>query len=370
MKEDDEELQCYSNYDTSDDEGTLTIVAPHEESPKKRKTTPSPKSRKKMRGEGGEVPQEVIELIQSGIDEMLEEKAERTHLTAIHVKNIIKNVMTDENVLTMVRNTVLGLPGDGPTSSAVYEPTLTRAKTKELMEQQAAGMGQSNIWAGLSNHAAKTASTFTQETQALVSVDFPDEDEDEEYRPEADQLHSDEESFVSGGSPCTPSTLQSASTPGSQHNLITPGSSRSDGVGTPSSQDAGVFKTPNTQKSSVQRVLSFDKTQEEVVSQRTRSKLPLTETSLEWLEMAFQPPDVTTDMYDTVVDNEEWKEFLIDFIHPLSMSLQYACLFLVYSIVVVVVVDNEEWKEFLIDFIHPLSMSLLHTCPFLCIVVV
>lgn len=59
---------------------------------------------------------------------------------------------------------------------------------------------------------------------------------------------------------------------------------------------------------------------QEVVSQRTRSKLPLTETPLECLEMAFQPPDVTTDMYETEVDNEEWKEFLIDFIHPLSMS--------------------------------------------------
>lgn len=35
--------------------------------------------------------------------------------------------------------------------------------------------------------------------------------------------------------------------------------------------------------------------------------------------MAFQPPDVTTDMYETEVENEEWKEFLIDFIHPLSM---------------------------------------------------
>lgn len=38
----------------------------------------------------GHVPQEVIELIQSGIDEVLEEKVERTHLTANHVKNIIK----------------------------------------------------------------------------------------------------------------------------------------------------------------------------------------------------------------------------------------------------------------------------------------
>lgn len=44
----------------------------------------------RRREECGEVPQEVVELIQSGIDDMLEEKAERTHLTAIHVKNIIK----------------------------------------------------------------------------------------------------------------------------------------------------------------------------------------------------------------------------------------------------------------------------------------
>ena len=62
-----------------------------------------------------------------------------------------------------------------------------------------------------------------------------------------------------------------------------------------------------------------------MVSQRTRSKLPLTETPLECLEMAFRPPDVTTDMYETEVDNEEWKEFLIDFIHPLSMILPIIC---------------------------------------------
>lgn len=39
-----------------------------------------------------------------------------------------QNVMTDENVLAMVRNTVLGL--QEADASAVYEPTLTRAKTK------------------------------------------------------------------------------------------------------------------------------------------------------------------------------------------------------------------------------------------------
>ena len=56
------------------------------------------------------------------------------------------------------------------------------------MEQQAAGRGQSNIWAGLSNHTASPVRAFNPETQALVSVDFPDEDEDEEYHPEADQV--------------------------------------------------------------------------------------------------------------------------------------------------------------------------------------
>lgn len=56
------------------------------------------------------------------------------------------------------------------------------------------------------------------------------------------------------------------------------------------------------------------------MSQRTRSKLPLTETPLEFLEMAFKPPDVTEDMFEAAVVDDDWKTFLIDFIHPLSMS--------------------------------------------------
>ena len=56
-----------------------------------------------------------------------------------------------------------------------------------------------------------------------------------------------------------------------------------------------------------------------LVSQRTRSKLPLKETPLECLEMAFKPPDVTDDMYESEVLDDDWKTFLIDFIHPLRM---------------------------------------------------
>ncbi|XP_045593427.2 GON-4-like protein isoform X1 [Procambarus clarkii] len=310
----------------SDDDGGLTIVA-HEDIPQKRKGMTSPaRSKKKVRGVEGDVPQEVIELIQSGIDEVLEEKAERTHLTAIHVKNIIKNVMTDENVLAMVRNTILGIHGKGAETSAVYEQTLTRAKTKELMEQQAAGVGSGNIWAGLSNSSAGGSTSLNPETQALATTDFPEEDEDEEYRPDVDEhFFSDDESLVSTGvgsetgspmTPCTPSSYVHT-TPGSFNSLNTPHSSR---MSTPRNQRLMVLKTPSVQKKNVQRILDFDtvKSKEEVVSQRTRSKLPLTETPLECLEMAFKPPDVTNDMYETEVDNDDWKTFLIDFIHPLK----------------------------------------------------
>ncbi|XP_063614376.1 GON-4-like protein [Penaeus indicus] len=311
------------NRDSDDDDGCgLTIVA-QEEQPKKRKASPQKRPKKRMRTDDeGHVPQEVIELIQSGIDEVLEEKAERTHLTANHVKNIIKNVMTDENVLAMVRNTVLGLQEADAT--AVYEPTLTRAKTKELMKQKGA-ISTVNIWAGLSNSSERVKPAVYHETRALATTEFPEEDEDEEYRPDADeQLHSDDESFISTGfgsdmgSPYTPSTPQSQYTSGSRSCVNTPTSSC---MSTPIDQHVQPFKAPTLQQKAVQRALTFDSAasnKEELVSQRTRSKLPLTETPLECLEMAFKPPDVTKDMYGTVVDDEEWKRFLIDFIHPLN----------------------------------------------------
>ncbi|XP_027230586.2 GON-4-like protein [Penaeus vannamei] len=311
------------NKDSDDDDGCgLTIVA-QEEQPKKRKASPQKRPKKRMRTDDeGHVPQEVIELIQSGIDEVLEEKAERTHLTANHVKNIIKNVMTDENVLAMVRNTVLGL--QEADASAVYEPTLTRAKTKELMMQKGA-ISTVNIWAGLSNSTERVKPAVYHETRALATTEFPEEDEDEEYCPDADeQLHSDDESFISTGfgsdmgSPYTPSTPQSQYTSGSRSCVNTPASSC---MSTPVDQHVQPFKAPTLQQKAVQRALTFDSAvnnKEELVSQRTRSKLPLTETPLECLEMAFKPPDVTKDMYGTVVDDEEWKRFLIDFIHPLN----------------------------------------------------
>lgn len=49
---------------------------------------------------------------------------------------------------------------------------------------------------------------------------------------------------------------------------------------------------------------------DDLIGSRTRSKLPLNDTPLEHLELAFVPPDISTDMYDSDCDNEEWRKFL------------------------------------------------------------
>lgn len=56
----------------------------------------------------------------------------------------------------------------------------------------------------------------------------------------------------------------------------------------------------------------------DVIGQRTRSKLSLSETPLETIEQAFIPPDITTDMYNTKCDNADWLNFLKDLQLPLD----------------------------------------------------
>jgi hypothetical protein len=57
---------------------------------------------------------------------------------------------------------------------------------------------------------------------------------------------------------------------------------------------------------------------QESIGQRTRSKLSLSDTPLEMIENAFVPPDITTDMYDSECDDDNWKDFLKNFTEPLS----------------------------------------------------
>jgi len=67
-------------------------------------------------------------------------------------------------------------------------------------------------------------------------------------------------------------------------------------------------------------------TQEEVIARRTRSKLSLSDTPLEEIEKSFVPPDVPPGYYDsnlneTAGDNDDWHEFLKEFMEPLPPGM-------------------------------------------------
>lgn len=72
----------------------------------------------------------------------------------------------------------------------------------------------------------------------------------------------------------------------------------------------GVFKIPATKEK--------EQIEEANIALRTRSKLCLSSTPLEVIEEAFIPPDITTDMYDMDVDDDDWKDFLKKFCRPLD----------------------------------------------------
>ncbi|XP_076360289.1 uncharacterized protein LOC143252283 [Tachypleus tridentatus] len=236
--------------------------------------------------------EELLEGIDGEIDRVLEERAKRNRLTAANVKNILKHVITNEHVLSMVRNTMRSEEGvDSEIEEAVYEPKLTRSKVKELREKQG------NLsWAF---SPMKTSSM----SKKLLEDDFSDDDSslDDEYNPGMEIHNSDDdddtESVLSSqaselGSPLP---VHNASAVHSQENV---------------DEDSTRVQLPDS--------TTDLKTEEDRIALRTRSKLPLIDTPLEAIEAAFVAPDITPDMYDSDCDDEEWRNFLNDFRKPLE----------------------------------------------------
>ncbi|XP_050403197.2 GON-4-like protein [Patella vulgata] len=243
------------------------------------------------------------------LENKLEEKASRNNLTASNVKSILHQVITNKDVVEMVKNTLTifeeAQSQDAGRTGNVYEPKMTRSKMKEVIEQ--GKMPQ--VW------PLTPVKNNTRSKPSFLEMQFTD-DEDEEYNPEKDKealLHdSDDESMLSShasdfGSPCpqTPTTpsVNPVSTPSSDL-FLSPqvpvkrsvktdlGHAFNQASMTVNEENLGKFETDDT------------------IARRTRSKLPLTTTSLSELESTFVAPDITEDMYDTLCDDSEWQEFL------------------------------------------------------------
>ncbi|XP_071445491.1 uncharacterized protein mute [Hetaerina americana] len=241
-----------------------------------------------------------FEDMEDEIERQLDAKAAKSNLSVSNVKNILKSVITNEDVMAMVRHSMLN---DGDGSWLTYEPKLTRAKAKELMKAQPEMTQQ-----------LFTPTKKQSECQILIEKELSEDSSDDEYKPLEDEFEQseDEKSSVADSlsSPVrkvtTPTFLLSPeirSMDGKDEDTVT---NVECGTQTCWSED-GLFKIPQ-----VRQELA-EKSEQENIGQRTRSKLSLNNTPLEVIESAFVPPDITTDMYDSDCDDEEWTAFLKDF---------------------------------------------------------
>ncbi|KAG7203190.1 hypothetical protein KM043_010297 [Ampulex compressa] len=232
----------------------------------------------------------VLNEMEEEIERQLDAKAAKTNLTATNVKNILKHVITNEHVMAMVQKRL-----QDAEDNVVFEPKLTRAKAKELAAAQV------NIpWPITSVKKAPS------EVQVLIEEELPEDSSDEEYNPEQDKQSDDDREAENS----TNSDVESQSS--TLANVCDPHLNNR-----PKSPDIqydpeGIFKIP---------CIPHVPTEEENIGQRTRSKLCLSETSLEQIEQAFVPPDITTDMYDWDCDiDEDWDNFLKEFTQPLTQE--------------------------------------------------
>lgn len=93
----------------------------------------SPRRKKPLRIEPGE--KEVIDSVESEIEDALTEKAFKSKLTTANVKHILKHVISNEHVLAMVRQSE---DPDAAVEAVEYEPKLTRAKAKYVITMRRA----------------------------------------------------------------------------------------------------------------------------------------------------------------------------------------------------------------------------------------
>lgn len=70
----------------------------------------------------------IIESIEEELEKRLEEKASKSNLNVVNVKNIIRQIVTNKNVLALVRKAED--PECEEDFEPEYEPKLTRAKAK------------------------------------------------------------------------------------------------------------------------------------------------------------------------------------------------------------------------------------------------
>lgn len=253
----------------------------------------------KMKYNNVEVPEEIIRECNLILDNTLDNKARSLNMSSSQVKMVLKSVIQSPELLAMLRNAgAAEVVASDPAAAA--EPKMTRAMIKKCQE-----VGDT-VWIVPPITPQKAPNA---EIMALFSEEWPEETggDDPDFFPDLDPVVSDEDSMFSISEHGTPGASQ-----GSCSVYTTPNSilSESRTLMTPSE-----FKRPNPAPSpsvtgSASRVLNFEGALTQAEGYATRSRMPLTDTTIEQLEQQFIPFDITPDMYEINCDNDDYSDFL------------------------------------------------------------
>ncbi|XP_043310179.1 GON-4-like protein isoform X2 [Cervus canadensis] len=265
------------------------------------------------------------------LDRTLEDGAKQHNLTAVNVRNILHEVITNEHVVAMMK-AAISETEDMP----MFEPKMTRSKLKEVVEKGVV-IPTWNI------SPIKKANEI--KPPQFVDIHLEDDDSsDEEYQPDDEEedetaeeslLESDVESTASSPRGAKKSRLRQSSemTETDEESGIL---SEAEKVAAPAIRHISAEVVPmgpppppkpkQTRDSAFMEKLhavdeelasspvcmdSFQPMDDSLIAFRTRSKMPLKDVPLGQLEAELRAPDITPDMYDpNTADDEDWKMWL------------------------------------------------------------
>ncbi|KAL6032670.1 hypothetical protein STEG23_025034 [Scotinomys teguina] len=303
----------------------------NEESDKRKKTKKGTK--RKRDGKDREQGTMAHDLkLDDMLDRTLEDGAKQHNLTAVNVRNILHEVITNEHVVAMMK-AAISETEDMP----LFEPKMTRSKLKEVVEKGVV-IPTWNI------SPIKKANEIKQPPQ-FVDIHLEEDDSsDEEYQPDEEEedetaeeslLESDVESTASSprgvkrsrlrASSEVPETDEESGMLSEVEKVTTPAvrhvSAEVVPMGPPpppkpmQTRDSAFMEKLNAVEeelaSSPVCMDPFQPMEDSLIAFRTRSKMPLKDVPLGQLEAELQAPDITPDMYDpNTADDEDWKMWL------------------------------------------------------------
>uniref|UniRef100_A0A1A7XBV9 Gon-4-like (C.elegans) n=1 Tax=Iconisemion striatum TaxID=60296 RepID=A0A1A7XBV9_9TELE len=258
------------------------------------------------------------------LDQSLETKSKQHNLTAVNVKNIIHEVITNEHVVAMMKAAINETEAVPP-----FEPKMTRSKLKEVVEKGVV-IPTWNI------SPIKKSSDLTK-TPQFVDIPLADEDSsDEEYRPdEEEEDETAEDTFQESDMESTASSPRGSRLNRGEEDSCSPWQtsrtrSRRVKVGLMGPPPPPKAPPPKGITDSIflerlhaveeelagclkpYQLMSESEEESGVMACRTRSKRPLRNVPLGQLEAKLQAPDITPDMYDSssAPEDKDWTDWL------------------------------------------------------------